>query len=110
MGSPVSELLSRTAERAPDRVALVDLAGGLRTECCYRALDLGARSVAAHLRSAGLEPGDRVALLLPNGRHFVERWFGIVYAGLTVVPLPLGLATRELRFRIEHARCRALIG
>jgi len=46
-----------------------------------------AHSVAAGLVDAGVQPGDRVALVLPTGVEFVASFFGVLYAGAIPVPL-----------------------
>ncbi len=46
-----------------------------------------ARRWRAAARAAGLEPGDRALLLLPNDEHFVAAFFGVLLAGATPVPL-----------------------
>ncbi|KDE98474.1 AMP-dependent synthetase [Mycolicibacterium aromaticivorans JS19b1 = JCM 16368] len=46
-----------------------------------------ARSVAAGLHDNGVEPGQRVALVLPTGPEFVACFFGALYAGAIPVPL-----------------------
>jgi fatty-acyl-CoA synthase len=57
---------------------------GLRAEAMKR---------AAHMRKFGLEKGDRVAMVLPDGEDFVPTFLGAVWAGLVPVPLypPLSL-------------------
>jgi acyl-CoA synthetase (AMP-forming)/AMP-acid ligase II len=42
---------------------------------------------AGTLTDAGLEPGDRVALVVPEVARFIEAFFGILAAGLVPVPL-----------------------
>jgi len=39
----------------------------------------------------------------------VAGWFGVVYAGCAVVPVPILSAPPELAFRLEHAGCGALL-
>jgi non-ribosomal peptide synthetase component F len=61
-----------------------------------------ARSVARALRDTGLEPGERVALMLPTGRDFFEAFFGTLYAGGVPTPIypparPSQLAEHLLR-------------
>jgi long-chain acyl-CoA synthetase len=102
----IATLLQERAASHGDRVALVTPEG----EVSYRSLAAGARRVTASLVGAGIALGDRVALSLPNGRAFVEGWFGTLGAGATVVPLPLGSTPAELRLRLSRARCRALVG
>lgn len=110
MGVNVGQVLRQTALRHPERVALVtydeDLVG--RETHSYRRLDEGARRAAATLQAAGVAAGDRVGLLAGNGASFVEAWFGIVYAGATVVPIPTASVAAEVGFRLEHAGCKLL--
>ena len=42
---------------------------------------------AGALTAAGLEPGDRVALVVPQVGDFIQALFGILAAGLIPVPL-----------------------
>jgi len=58
-------------------------------------LDL-AQKIAASLRSGGLEPGDRAALILPNGPEFVAAYYGALMAGAVVVPLSSGAKAGEI--------------
>ncbi len=55
------------------------------------------------LRSAGLEPGDRVLLRLPNVPEFIVAWLACQKAGLvTVATMPM-LRARELAYIAEDA-------
>lgn len=53
----------------------------------YRELDELSGRLAAGLAKAGVEPGDPVALQLPNTAEFLVAYFGILKAGGVVVPL-----------------------
>lgn len=46
-----------------------------------------ARRWRSALQTAGVRPGDRVALCLPNGESFVGAFFGVLLAGAAAVPL-----------------------
>ncbi len=46
-----------------------------------------ARRFAAALQAIGIQPGDRVALVLPTGVDFMDAFFGSLLAGATPVPL-----------------------
>jgi long-chain acyl-CoA synthetase len=108
MGVNVGHVLRQTALRRPDEVALVDL-GRTRREVTYHELDAGALRAAQALIGDGVMPGSRVALFADNGHAFVRSWFGIVYAGMTVVPMPTVLTAPELARRLAHARCDAIL-
>lgn len=47
-----------------------------------------ARGYAAAAARAGVRPGDRVLVLLPNDVRFVGAFFGVVLSGAVPVPLP----------------------
>jgi D-alanine--poly(phosphoribitol) ligase subunit 1 len=73
------------ADRAPDRPAVKDLDRALtRGE-----LRAAAGRVAAGLLQKGVEPGDRVALLIGNSVDFVVAALGCLWAGATFVPLAI---------------------
>jgi D-alanine--poly(phosphoribitol) ligase subunit 1 len=71
------------ADRAPDRPAVKDLDRAL-TRAELRA---AAGRVAAGLLQKGVEPGDRVALLIGNSVDFVVAALGCLWAGAAFVPL-----------------------
>jgi long-chain acyl-CoA synthetase len=107
--SGVAALLGAAAARAGDRVALVDEDSASPRRWTWSGLDEAARRVAEQLGERGVAPGDRVALLCGNGAPFVAAWFGIAYAGATVVPIPTVSALPEVRHRLVHAACRMAI-
>ncbi len=65
-------------------------------------LDLANR-VAKGLQEAGVKPGDRVGLLLPNTPYYVAAYFGILKAGAVVVNLNPLYAEKELRHLVEDS-------
>ena len=68
---------------------------------CYR--------LASALRRAGLEPGDRVAVILPNIPHMLEAHFGVPLSGGILVAINTRLGPGEIRDILEHAGARVLI-
>src|ERR1700757_3394507 len=88
------------ADRAPDRPAVKDLDRALtRGE-----LRAAAGRVAAGLLQKGVEPGDRVALLIANSVDFVVTALGCLWAGVTFVPL--AITDPDLRRKQIVADCR----
>jgi fatty-acyl-CoA synthase len=51
---------------------------------------------AAHLRALGLRMGDRLAIVMPDGRDFVPTFLGATWAGIIPVPLPPPLSLGKL--------------
>jgi len=61
------------------------------------------------LLARGLEPGDRVAVLMPNGIDGVVAYYALAKSGLVRVPLNARETAHELAFKIEDSQARALI-
>ncbi|MFB7450944.1 long-chain fatty acid--CoA ligase [Streptomyces sp. NPDC056194] len=91
--------LVETAGRQPERPALL-LGEQVIT---YGELDERSARAAALLRSEGVRPGDRVALMLPNVPEFVVLYYGILRAGAVVVPMNPLLKTRETEFHLADS-------
>ena len=75
----------------------------------YSQVESAARGIASGLRARGLEPGDRVALLCPNVPDFTLAYFGILYAGCTVVPLNVLLSAPEVAYHLQDSKAKLLI-
>jgi long-chain acyl-CoA synthetase len=74
-------LLWHTAATRGAHAAIRD--GGQSTS--YAELCDAAAATAAHLSSAGVEPGDRVAILLQRGADAAAAFFGILAAGAVAI-------------------------
>ena len=75
----------------------------------YAELDRAARGVATALRERGIQPDEKVALLIPNVPEFTIAYFGILYAGAAVVPINVLAAAPEVTYFIEDSGARLLI-
>ena len=90
----LANILTESARRHPDRPA-IRLNDILIT---YAELDELTARAAGWLRARGIEPGDRVAIALPNVVPFPVFYYAALRAGATVVPMNPLLKSRE----IEH--------
>jgi long-chain acyl-CoA synthetase len=88
----VVTVLQRTVERHGDRTAIVELGGPSIT---YAELWDRARRVAGGLQIGGVNPGDRVAINLPNGLDWALAFWGGHLAGAVVVPMNTRLSEAE---------------
>jgi long-chain acyl-CoA synthetase len=77
-------------------------------ELSYRALDAASARVAGLLRQRGVEPGDRVGLMLPNVPEFAVVYYGILRAGAVVVPMNVLLKQREVAFYLGDSGANLL--
>jgi long-chain acyl-CoA synthetase len=106
MSFNLATILTETTLAAPD--APVCRIGGSPTT--YRELDDLSGRAAAGLRSAGLAPGQVVALQLPNIPQFLIAYFGALKAGLVVLPLNPLLMAPELEYHLTDSAAAMLIG
>ena len=96
--------LSRSAEIHGDRVAL--RLG--RLAITYRELNDESARVAGLLVAWGVQPGDRVAMMLPNVPEFAVVYFGILRTGAIVVPMNPLLKSREVAYYLSDSGARLI--
>ena len=94
------QTLRRAVDRNPAGEALVEIGGDQVT---YTQLWDRAARVAGGLREAGVQPGDRVALRLPNGTDWALAFWGTVLAGAVVVPVNLRFIPEEVAYVVEDS-------
>jgi long-chain acyl-CoA synthetase len=97
--------LRRALAVAADRVAVVDGESGTT----YSELADRVERLAGGMRRLGLEPGDRVALLMANGGRYLEAYLALPASGFVIVPLNARLADAELEYICTDAGVRVLI-
>jgi long-chain acyl-CoA synthetase len=99
MSENLARILTETAERSGDHTAfkLDDV------ELTYAMLDGAAARIAHLLEDKGLQPGDRVGLMLPNVPYFPAIYYGILRAGGVVVPMNVLLKSREVSYYLQDS-------
>jgi acyl-CoA synthetase (AMP-forming)/AMP-acid ligase II len=75
----------------------------------FSALRARTGRLAAGLRRLGIEPGDRVAILLGNRIEYVEAYLAIAAIGAIVVPLNTRLTPQEHVLLMRDAEPKALV-
>ena len=76
----------------------------------FRELDEASHAFAAWLqKSAGLQRGDRVALMMPNLLQYPVALFGVLRAGMVVVNVNPLYTPRELQHQLKDADVRAIV-
>jgi long-chain acyl-CoA synthetase len=105
MGLNLASSMTESAERTPATVAV--RLGGL--ELTYGELDDRSARLAALLRGRGLQPGDRVGVMLPNVLEFPISYYGVLRAGGVVVPMNVLLKRREIAFYLEDSGAKLLL-
>ena len=92
--------LRQAAQRFPDKAAVVEPEAGGR-QWTYGELEKRSSALAASLAALGVEPGDRVALWMRNGAHYILSFYGILKAGGAVVPVSTHYGEREVTHQLE---------
>lgn len=105
MGVAVSD---RPAADDPDRVAIYDY-GDDAAPLTFGELSARSNAFANALAGLGVEPGDRVALLLPQGVETVVAHVAIYKLGAVAVPLALLFGVEALEFRLRFSGAKALV-
>jgi amino acid adenylation domain-containing protein len=101
----LDEDLRRAAAIAPGREALV--AGERRLT--YAELDAAASALAARLHVLGVQRGDRVALLLPNGADAAVAVYGTLRAGAAFTPLNPTIKADKLAYVLRDCGAVAVV-
>ncbi|MHC5905550.1 long-chain-fatty-acid--CoA ligase [Streptomyces sp. S6] len=101
----LAAFLDDSAVRHPERTAIVF--GELRLS--YAQVEAAAGQVANLLVEAGVRPGDKVALSMPNLPYFTFAYYGILKAGATVVPLNVLLKPREVAYHLQDSDAKVFI-
>ena len=78
------------------------------TRLTYAELEGWARSIAVELQDAGVEPGERVVLLLDQGAPAVAAVLGVLLAGAVYVPLDPGEPEARLASLLERVAPAAI--
>ncbi|ETT28252.1 benzoate-CoA ligase [Rhodococcus aetherivorans] len=101
----VSDLLHRSAQRYPDKTAVVD--GDRRFT--FAEFDRVVTRFAGVLHAHGLAKGDRLALIARNSWQFGALAFGAARIGVVLVPINFMLNAEEIAFILGHSGANGVI-
>ncbi|NYD36920.1 fatty-acyl-CoA synthase [Actinomycetospora corticicola] len=102
--TPLS-FLQRSASVYPDKTAIVHGA----SHWTYAEFARDAQRLARGLRASGVQPGDRVACLLPNVPAMLHAHFGVPLAGAILVAVNTRLSAEEVRYILDHSGATVLV-
>ena len=105
MSFNLATMLRESTTIAPDKT-LVHFAGH---EISYGQVDEMSGRFASQLIAMGLQRGDKIAVQLPNVPHFLFAYFGILKAGMVMVPLNPLLVAPEVAYHLHDSDSRLLI-
>jgi acyl-CoA synthetase (AMP-forming)/AMP-acid ligase II len=90
----LADLLTASAAKYGSRPAVTDVRSG--RSLSYAELASEAERVTAFLVAQGVLPGQRIALIAPNGLAYLPASFGLLATGACMVPLAGGIAPGEI--------------
>jgi acetyl-CoA synthetase len=104
------DVCDRWAAREPERPAILDVgADGRVATLAYGELRACSNRLANGLRARGVEPGDRVAILLPQGTAVATAHVAIYKLGAVALPLAALFGIDALSYRLKDAGAKAVI-
>lgn len=109
----IADILPVNAGRCPHKTAVLEMdQSGAPRETSYAELKAEVDVFAALLAAQGVRRSDRVAIVMPNCRHWIVAYFGILRLGAVVVPLEyefLHQAPDQVQFVLAHSEARFVV-
>ncbi|HXV84573.1 MAG TPA: AMP-binding protein [Candidatus Binatia bacterium] len=105
VGFFAAEVLDQTAQRLPEKTAIITK----DEELTFATLNQKVHGLAAHLQQAGVDPGDRVGVLLPNCAAIPLSYFATQKIGAVTVILDARLKGKELQGVLKDAALKLLV-
>jgi len=103
--SSILEYVGEICKKYSDRIAF----SFMGKELSYKKLDTLSTDFGAYLQSRGLEPGDKIAIMMPNILQYPIALFGAMKAGLIVVNTNPLYTPREMEHQFNDSGCKAII-
>jgi len=101
----LGSILEINLAKNPEKICLVFETGGLT----YGELHRRTTAIANGLAELGVEPGDRVAVFMPNHRDVVEALFALAKLGAVYVGINTAYVGDYLRHQLAVAGCKLVV-
>ncbi len=99
------DMINESLEKYADQTAFIFMGKSMT----FGEVDRLSTQFAAYLQSRGLEPGDRVALMMPNMLQYPIALFGCLRAGLILVNTNPLYTPREMKHQFIDSGAKAII-
>ncbi len=104
VGLSTADALKRSAERFPNKTAIVD--GNRRV--AYKDLEAMAGALAASLQDMGYRKGDRVAIYMKNSLELVTAFYAMQKLGVIVAWVNPNYRLSEARFILSNSQAKGV--
>ena len=101
----IPAVLDEIAARYPNNVGYTNMGCDLT----YSHTATLTKDFAAYLQSLGLQPGDRVAIMMPNLLQYVVAMFACLRAGMIVVNINPLYTSREVNATLRDSEAKAIV-
>ena len=103
--SSIVQLLEESFQKYAHRAAF----NSMGKNVTYGEVDELSRALGAYLQSVGLQPGDRVACMMPNVIQYPVSVAAILRAGFVVVNVNPLYTPRELEHQLKDSGAKAIV-
>jgi long-chain acyl-CoA synthetase len=104
MQRTVRDMVDHQAAIRPEAICLIAPDSGLAMN--FGELQHASRRLTHSLLERGARPGDKLAMLMPNGFQTYRLFIGIMYGGFCVTPINLLAQPTQLAYVLEHCDAR----
>lgn len=101
----IHQLIAEQAEKTPENIAVVFEDQSIN----YRELNNKANSLAGYLQSLGVQPEERVGILIERSIEMIIGIVAILKAGAAYVPLDPAYPKERIAFMIEDSKIKVLV-
>jgi acyl-CoA synthetase (AMP-forming)/AMP-acid ligase II len=102
----IRSLIDKRAGEQPQKIYMIAPEPGL--EWTYAQMREDSIALAKHLLKMGLNKGDKVSFMMPNGYQTCKLFLGIMYSGLVVAPLNLQAQPSQLEYVVQHSDTKVI--
>jgi long-chain acyl-CoA synthetase len=102
---PLSDLLKQTAEKYPEKTAIMYFDKPMS----YRELNVAVDKFATALDGLGVKKGDKVALYLPNVPQFVIAYYGAIRIGAIETAISPLYREREVEHQLNDSEAETIV-
>ncbi|WP_276257407.1 class I adenylate-forming enzyme family protein [Haloglomus litoreum] len=103
----VGDMATRAGSRYPDRTAYIVPATG--EEVTFGEFDERTNRAAHALLDAGLEKGDRLAMVSGNSLQFLTCYYGAMKAGIVATPINPEITDEDIAYEFDHSEATAVV-
>lgn len=104
-GIGITRLLDYPLARCPDKTAYIDDHGDIT----FAELERQAARLSQAIAEAGAQPGDRAAVILPNGIPFIVAETAMLRSGMVKVPLNIRFHPKEVLYSLADCEPSILV-